>query len=231
MADQTDFTEREEIEMLLPWYAMGTLSATDRARVERYIADNPDFAREVEAHLALIETERRADVEINEAIRVPASLSVDRLLSQATPPVAARVQAGARSIWSQLADLFSAPTAGAVRFAAAAAVAIILAQAVAIGTMVSKAPAPGGYELASGGKAQPVSGTLALIKLADGTDVATALTQLRSAGLVIVDGPAAGGLLTVRVAEEKLDKPARDSRFAQIRSAVPAIILITPKGN
>ena len=37
------FSEREEIEMLLPWYESGTLDPADFKRVERYLAAHPEI--------------------------------------------------------------------------------------------------------------------------------------------------------------------------------------------
>ena len=40
--------EREEIEMLLPWYVTGRLDRADRARVEGYLARHPDVAAQLD---------------------------------------------------------------------------------------------------------------------------------------------------------------------------------------
>ena len=58
------FSEREQIEMLLPWYVGGSLDATDRDRVERYLAHHPDLRRQLD----LIRQERRETIQANEAL-------------------------------------------------------------------------------------------------------------------------------------------------------------------
>ena len=39
--------EREEIEALLPWFVTGKLAEAERVRVELYLAEHPDVARQV----------------------------------------------------------------------------------------------------------------------------------------------------------------------------------------
>ncbi|MEO1718944.1 MAG: hypothetical protein AAFR23_01820, partial [Pseudomonadota bacterium] len=133
-------SEREEIEMLLPWYGMGTLDAADYQRVDAYLAKHP----EMRAQLDIIETERVASVQVNEAITAPRSLTVERLLADAKPRTAAQLKSAASrttasanaGFWSAISGFFTNPTPAAVRYAACAVAALIALQAVAIGTLV-----------------------------------------------------------------------------------------------
>ena len=38
---ETMHTERDEVELLLPWYESGRLDAADKARVEEFLANDP----------------------------------------------------------------------------------------------------------------------------------------------------------------------------------------------
>ncbi|MEL6872754.1 MAG: hypothetical protein AAFO62_08170, partial [Pseudomonadota bacterium] len=194
---QSPMSEREEVELLLPWYHMGTLDDADRARVERYLEAHPDMR----AQIALIEDERLANAALNDRIDVPSALTVDRLLADAKPSLSKRASAASQSIWQQLGSLLTAPTAGAVRLAAVAACAVIVAQAVAIGVM-SGGPASegGGYEVASGAEGTAVpAGTDALVRLKDDATAASVLSELRTLDLRVVDGPDSNGFVTVRI--------------------------------
>ncbi|MEL6297129.1 MAG: hypothetical protein AAFV26_05560 [Pseudomonadota bacterium] len=227
-ADQnTEFSEREEIEMLLPWYVMGTLDDADRARVASYLEAHP----EMRAQLALIEDERVADVTVNEAIAPPATLTADRLLARAKPSPTKAASAGLSTLWGELSRLFSAPTAGAVRFAAAAAIAIIAAQAVAIG-VVSTASGPGapGYEVASGntGTAVP-AGTDALIRFKDTATASEVLADLGALNLRVVDGPDANGFLVVRIGPKEMDDAAVNARLGEIRTRAASVMFVGKK--
>ena len=78
MSKSTDtMSERDDIEMLLPWYVTGKLDAADRTRVEAYLKSTPDLARQVD----LIRAEQDQARRVNEALRAPASLTVERLLA------------------------------------------------------------------------------------------------------------------------------------------------------
>src|ERR1700741_1281260 len=93
--------EREEIEMLLPWYVTGRLDARDRAKVESYLASHPDVA----AQLDLVRDEREQAILGNEARGAPSGGALDRLMASLP---AARLTAGngfAGGAWQQLVEL------------------------------------------------------------------------------------------------------------------------------
>ncbi len=73
--DTTQPTEREEIEMLVPFYVTGRISTEDARRVDDYLKRNPDFAE----HIELARDERVATVSVNEALGFPSARSADRI--------------------------------------------------------------------------------------------------------------------------------------------------------
>ena len=73
--DTTAAAEREEIEMLLPWYVSGRLDADDRARVERHLARDASLRLQLD----LIGAERQEAIAANEALR-------DAIGRRARPP-------------------------------------------------------------------------------------------------------------------------------------------------
>lgn len=73
--EMTQLTEREEVEMLVPFYVTGRISQEDAARVDAYLRRNPDFAE----HIELARDERMATVSVNEALGFPSARATDSL--------------------------------------------------------------------------------------------------------------------------------------------------------
>jgi anti-sigma factor RsiW len=212
--------EREEIEMLLPWYVTGKLDPADLAKVEAYLAAHPETARQLD----LVRAERDATVTANEALGWPAAGATERLM--ATLPKPSPGQGALRAVRSglqQILDLFVAPTAGAVRWAAVAAAVLIAVQAVAIGTLVNQRS--GAYQTASGGQAG--DGIALLVTFADDAK-ATAISQLLAdVDGSIVDGPKAGGVYKVRLRTEDRSPTAREALMRKLierRDVVRAVL-------
>jgi anti-sigma factor RsiW len=213
--------EREEIEMLLPWYVTGKLDAHDRARVEAYLAANPEAARRLE----LVRAERAEAVAANEALGWPSPAATERIMGSLP---AARPGLGAlrmlRGGLQQLGGLFVAPATSAVRWAAVAAVLVIAVQTAAIATLVSQRPV-GSYQTASG--ADGATGIALLVTFADDA-TATAISQLLAEmDAVIVDGPKAGGVYKIRLRTEDRSQPAREAlvrKLAERRDVVRAVL-------
>jgi anti-sigma factor RsiW len=211
-------TEREEIEMLLPWYVTGKLDAADKARVETWLARAPDLARQLD----LVRAEQGENLRLNEALRAPASLTVDRTLAIAQGRAGVLSQAAA---W--LRELFTAPSSGSVRWAAAAAGVVMLLQAAALGYLASERPV-GGYVQATGEQAAVRAGTFVLVRFADtatAKDITTALSDL---DMAIVEGPRQGGLFRVKIGLAKLSDAQRDARIATLRQRPGLTVFITP---
>lgn len=183
-------SEREEIEILLPWYVTGRLDAADTARVEAYLAHHPDMLHQ----LAVIAEEQTVTVEDNEAIR-PRLASVEALVARTATPGSA-VRSWLAGLMGRVKDLFEAPTPGAVRWAAAAAAVIICLQAAALGTLLMQDA--GGYQTASRPGIEGEQAPVALIAFADRAPVADIARVLAENRLRIVDGPLPGGFFSVR---------------------------------
>jgi anti-sigma factor RsiW len=223
--------EREDIELLLPWYVTGRLSAEDRARVEACLQRDPDLARQLPlAAEESLEARRSA-----EATPVPAGLSVERTLAKALaqerrqqkPAVTSRTvsQPGVlERLKEALRDFLVLPE-GNIRFAAVAALAVIAVQGAAIATFVASRDST--YQVA-GGAAVPSAGTFALVRFTDAA-TAKAITDLLAArDMAIADGPKAGGFYRVRVGTSELAAAERDRRLAGLRSETALVSLVLP---
>lgn len=216
--------EREEIEMLLPWYITGRLDAADTAKVEAYLAVHPHVARQLD----LVRAERDEAVAVNEALGFPPAAATERLIASlpAARPGARPGWAALRTVRSgleQVRTLFVAPTANAVRWAAVAAAVLMALQAVAIGTLLSERSAT--YQIASG--PQTGDGIAVLVTFADDAK-ATAISQLLTDfDASIVDGPRAGGVYKIRLRTDDRSPAAREAlvrRLAERRDIVRAVL-------
>jgi hypothetical protein len=217
-------TEREDIEMLLPWYVTGKLVAPDRARVEAWLKRDPDLARQVD----LIRAEQSETQRSSEALRAPASLTVERTMAMLQGSGGASAVTG---LLGRIRDFFVMPSAGPVRWAAAAAGAIMLVQAGAVGYLVSERQGPS-YGTASGGpsggqNATP-PGTYALVRFSDSATAATIAASLADLGMSIVDGPRQGGLFRVRIGAADMSEKDRDGRIEALRGRPGFVVLATP---
>ncbi len=222
------FSEREEIEMLLPWYATGKLEAQDRDRVERYLADHVDMR----AQLELIRDEQHEATTANELLGAPSPGALDRLRTTiaAETPEPSKLAAVGRSLWQEIATVFSNPTPRAVQWAGAAAALVLIAQAGIIGSLV----APGSdtsstYTTASGTQAGVNGGTVVMVRFAADAKLSDVAAVLATVKGELVAGPKPGGLYDVRVAREKLSATDRDAIIAKLKSN-PVVTLVLPKG-
>ena len=69
--------EPSEVEMLLPWYAAGTLNARDGRRVEEALASDPELARQY----AVIREEYAETIDLNESLGAPSVRAMERLFA------------------------------------------------------------------------------------------------------------------------------------------------------
>ena len=221
MSNTTDTTsERDDIEMLLPWYVTGKLDAADRARVEAWLQRAPDLARQVD----LIRAEQDENLRINQALRAPASLTIERTAAI----VRGSEHTGALSQMAAIVrELFTAPSAGMVRVAAAAVGVVMLLQAAAVGYLITERPSAG-YQQASGGPIAVQPGRYALVRFNDtatAKDIATALAEI---GISIADGPHQGALFRVRLGAAGLSDAERDARIDALKRRTGLVVLVTP---
>jgi hypothetical protein len=219
--DEATLSEREEIEMLLPWYVSGTLAASDRDRVERYLADHPDVRRQLD----LIREERRETIIANEALPTASAGALDRLLASLP------VRRG--GLWRRLSEseglralaLLVSPSAPrTVRFAAYAAAFLLLAQGVAITAFLLKGN-EAGYQTAAGGAGS--RGPSFFIAFTDAASSADVTSLLQGVGARIVDGPKPGGIYRIEVRSDDISPRTDEAlrrRLAERRDLVRLVL-------
>ncbi len=213
--------EREEIEKLLPWYVTGRLDCVERARVENYLARNPDAC----AQLDLIRAEREQIVFANEALGSPSAGAFDRLIASlptASPNLSQRATGG--DPLRRVADFFTVPTARGVRWAACAAAAVIVVLSAAI-TGILVVRHSGSYQTAIGqSRDDGVSALIAFVDEARAPAIARLLVEFDAS---IVDGPKPGGVYKIRlrtVVRLQSEKDALLRRLAERRDIVRIVL-------
>ncbi len=223
----TNQTEREEIEMLVPFYVTGRISVEDARRVEAYLKRNPDFAE----HIELARDERAATVSVNEALGFPSARSADRIfeaIAAEQPPTIARVRARSRGLLTGIREFFTAPTPAAVRYATIAAAAVVLVQAAVLGTMLTYPQAPGGYQTASGPQQTAAPGTVALIAFQESATLADISRALSAADATIIDGPVPGGLFKIKIAHGSDGEAGAKRRIEALKAETAIIRTLLP---
>ena len=218
-------TEREEIEMLLPWYINDTLGQSDRARVAAYLEQHPDMARQVQ----LVREEQAETIAANQSIVPPPARAFDALMADIANDDRQPRRNFASGLFTQIIDFFNAPSSGGVKWAATAAAVLVLVQAIAITTLVLQNDPSKSYQSASGGtNGATTSGTFALVQFNDAARAAEIAEALNKFGLVIVDGPKPGRLYRIRLDTQKLPEAARDTRISELRNVPEIFSLVTP---
>ena len=102
--------ERQDIEMLLPWHATGTLSRRDSDRIERALAADGELARQY----ALVREELAETIHLNETLGAPSARAMDKLFAaidaeearsprrRRSSPVSARFEGAPRDILQKI---------------------------------------------------------------------------------------------------------------------------------
>jgi anti-sigma factor RsiW len=216
---RTNGAEREEIELLMPWYVTGKLDEDDLARVERWLAAHPEDRRLVE----LARGEADADFAANEAIPLPGRHVLDGLMQTIEADPKRRMGKAAGSLWQRCVGWVGDLEPRTLALAGVTAALLILAQAASIGTLVMQR-GTNGYTTASGTKGGEMdSGTFALVSFVPAASAEAITKLLAESGAEIVEGPKAGGLYRVRIASGKLDETAASAALEKLKSRIDLV--------
>ena len=193
--------EQSDIEALLPWHAVGTLSRRDTQRVEDALARDPELAR----RYALVRDELGETIHLNETLGAPSAHAMEKLFDKidAEP---ARKQAMSLNLGTRVAEFLASLSPRTLAWSASAAALAILLQAGLIASVVINDKSAGGYETASAPTTDPGVGAFTLIRFAPQASQDDVTKFLEANKLSIASGPMAGGLYKVRVAVTGLPK-------------------------
>jgi anti-sigma-K factor RskA len=188
---------QEDIELLLPWHAAGTLSRRDAERVERALANDNELASRYEA----VREELGEAIRLNESLGAPSARAMQDLFAKIdaepvrTPRTSFNLAAWATGFVASFQPRTLAYAAGA------AAIAIMLQAGLIAGSVLQDKTS--GPQLASYGAQQDGTGSYVLIRFnpqASVDDISKFLAEHKAS---IAGGPAAGsGLFRLKVAEK-----------------------------
>jgi anti-sigma factor RsiW len=193
--------EPSEVELLLPWYAAGTLDRREAQEVEAALAHDPELARRYE----WVREELGQETLINEAWGEPGARDMAALFAKIDAEPARRSPAPA-NIAARIGEFFASLSPQTLAWSAAAAAFAIVLQAGIIAGVIIKAQSPGGYETASVPANGLGEGAYVLVRFRPDATAADIAVFLQANKLSIVGGPSGGQLYQVRVASTKLPK-------------------------
>jgi len=188
----------QDVEMLLPWHAAGTLSRRDAARVEQALANDNELA----ARYDLVREELGEAIRLNENLGAPSARAMEALFAKidAEPVRKPRMSFNLTAWMTNFVAGFSPRTLA--YGASAAALAIVLQAGILAGVFVKEGSV--GPQLASYEQGTTDSSYVRVSFKPDAT--AAAITAfLNDNKAVIVEGPQAG-FFRVRVSDKPMSK-------------------------
>jgi anti-sigma factor RsiW len=179
--------EREDIESLLPWYAAGTLSRRDTARVEQALASDKELARRFE----MVREELGETIIVNESLGAPSARAMKALFEkiEAEP---ARQPAVSFNLMSRVSEFMASYSPRTLAYAGGVAAIALLLQAGVIGKLVGERTGEMGLASAPATKAVAPQGVVALVSFAPQASAAEIAEFLNANKASIVGGPEAG---------------------------------------
>ena len=192
-------SEPSEIELLLPWYAAGTLAAAEMRQVEAALASDPELASRYE----WVRSEFAEETAIGDAAGEPSPANIKTLFAKIDAMPARRSQTGS-TISERIAEFLASLSPRALGWSAMAAAFAIVLQAAVLGGIAFHEKATGSYQTASVPSAAPGDGSYVLVRFVPQATAEDISTFLEANDLSIVSGPSGGQLYQVRVATKKL---------------------------
>jgi hypothetical protein len=220
--------EREDLEVLLPWHAAGTLNRRDAERVEKALATD----RELMRRFNLAREELNETIHLNESLGAPSARAMEKLFAaiDAEPARKPKVSFDLVGRFSSFVASFS-PRTLAVAAAAGALAIVLQAGVITTGllkheatTEVASQQTPAGMGLAS---TEGSDGTLASIRFSPKAEMSEITKFLIANKASMIDGPAnAGGLYTIRLPETG---KAKEDHIKQMAAQTALVDVIANK--
>jgi len=193
--------EPSEIELLLPWYAAGTLSPEETRQVEAALAADPELA----SRLEWVRTEFTEETGINATASEPPADDVKTLFAKIDAlPARRKAAAPSLNLGGRFAEFLASLAPSTLAWSAAAAALAIVLQAGVLAGIAFKERTVGGFETASAPTNVAADGAYVILSFKPQASAAEIADFLTTNKLAIVGGPSAGQLYRVRVASTKL---------------------------
>src|SRR5438477_5968859 len=225
--------ERSQIADLLPWYAAGSLSSSERHRVETAISRDDELAR----HYRLIREELVETIHLNESLGAPSAGALERL----DRAIAAEAQSASRRpsprrLTAGIGSWLSGFSPRALAWSASAAMLVLVLQGGLLTGLyvnetskpVIEANQPSGMSTASYPQTQTTEGAHVLIAFAPQANAAEITKFLETHKASIVDGPRAGGIYKLRINPSALPSDGIALVAKQMRQAGKVVQFVAP---
>jgi hypothetical protein len=226
LSKQMQEHDPSEIELLLPWYAAGTLNPNDIKRVEDALARNPELARQY----AAIQREYAETIALNETLGAPSRRAMQKLFA-AIDAEPAQAASRPRGLGSRLLGFFDSLSPRALAWSAGFGALLVLAQAGVIAAALMRSqPAP--FQTASlnisersipepltrsiGAPQLSVAPVHAVVRFAPDARISDITTLLNNYKATIIDG-AKGGLFTLQFGERAMSKDEAEGMIARLQ--------------
>lgn len=183
----------EDIELLLPWHAAGTLSRRDAARVEQALANDNGLA----ARYELVREELGEAIRLNESLGAPSARAMQQLFAKidAEP---ARQPKMSFSLGAWLTGFVSSFQPRTLAYGAIAAGLVIVLQAgVLTGVVVQQG---GDFAVSSA----PTEGAYVSVRFKPEASAADITKFLADNKASVVGGPGTGGMFKLRVSDKAM---------------------------
>jgi hypothetical protein len=220
--------EPSEIEMLLPWYAAGTLNARDARRVEEALAVDPELAKQY----AVIREEYAETIDLNESLGAPSARAMQKLFA-AIDAEPARQPSVSLNLAARVSGFFASLSPRTLAWSASLGALALLLQAGVIGAVLMKNQTAT-YQTASLSMNEPITRDLgagtpprALVRFTPDARVADITALLENYQASIIEG-AKGGLFRLQFGNRAMTKDEAASLLSRLQSekivslAVPA---------
>lgn len=133
----------DDVEMLLPWHAAGTLNARDARRVEDALASDPELARQY----AVIRDEYAETIGLNESLGAPSARAMQKLFAAIDAEPERKPSAGAR-VSASVSEFFSKLSPRTLAWSSSVGAIVVLLQAGVIGAVLMRSE-PASFQTAS----------------------------------------------------------------------------------
>ena len=197
MNTNTKLPERDEIEALLPWFAAGTLSRKDAARVEAALQADAELAQRFE----LVREELGETIRLNEDLGAPSSRALKSLFEKINAEPA-RQPSASFDLAGRVSSFIASFAPRTLAYAGAVAALAIVLQAGVITSLVSNRGGDANYKTVS---VDPGQGAFALVRFAPNATAADITKFLEDNKAVVVDGPK-NGMYRIRLAVTGMPK-------------------------
>jgi len=215
----------EDVELLLPWHAAGTLSRRDAARVEQALANDNELA----ARYEMVRAELGETIRLNETLGAPSARAMEKLFAQIdAEPV--RKPKASFDLGAWLTGFVTGFSPRTLAYGAtAAALAIVLQAGILAGVFVKERAV--GPQLASYEQKETGAGAYVRVRFKPQATAADITAFLNDNSAFIVDGPARdNGFFRVRVSDKTMS-PGELSEIVKKMARNPAIDFTVPSAQ